>query len=63
MELICGQLLQKDLWSKWAMLKNASWKLEILTIKGDFRKFKKGCRLKEIQKRKAKKERIEIIII
>jgi hypothetical protein len=45
------------------MLKNASWKLEILNIKGDFRKFKRGCRLKEIQKRKAKEERIEMVII
>lgn len=63
MELICGQLLQKDLWFKWATLKNDSWKLEILTIKGDFRKFKRGCRLKEIQKWKVEEERIEMVII
>jgi hypothetical protein len=45
------------------MLKNASWKLEILTTKGDFTKFKRGCRLKEIQKQKAKEERIEMVVI
>lgn len=56
-------IIAKDLWSKWKMLKNASWKLEILTTKGDFTKFKRGCRLKEIQKQKAKEERIEMVVI
>jgi hypothetical protein len=63
MELICGQLMQKDCGLNEKCLKMLVEKLEILTTKGDFRKFKRGYRLKEIQKQKAKEERIEMVII